>query len=85
VAEARIVVKGACLRGGINQIKIKIKISSQFTLSGSQGETDPSSTFKLEAGFLEQTLQRRGGRIWEHNHTLVLYLSSKAPLGSAQP
>ncbi len=43
------------------------------------------STFKLEAGFLEQTLQRRGGRIWEHNHTLVLYLSSKAPLGSAQP
>jgi hypothetical protein len=43
------------------------------------------SAFKLEAGFLEQTLQRRGGRIWEHNHTLVLYLSSKAPLGSAQP
>jgi hypothetical protein len=36
--------------------------------------------FRLEAGFMEQTVQRRGGRIWEHNHTLALYLVSNSPL-----
>jgi hypothetical protein len=31
---------------------------------------------RLEVGFLEQTLQRRGGKIWEHNHTIGLWLYS---------
>jgi len=43
------------------------------------------NAFRLEAGFLEQTVQRRLGRIWEHNHTFVIYLSSNAALGSAAP
>jgi len=41
--------------------------------------------FKVEAGFMEQTIQRRLGRIWEHNHTLAIYLASNAPFGSAAP
>jgi hypothetical protein len=31
---------------------------------------------KVEFGFMEQTIQRRGGKIWEHNHTPVLWLLS---------
>lgn len=40
--------------------------------------------FRLEAGFMEQTLQRRGGHIWEHNHTLALYLLSSTPFFGAE-
>jgi len=36
---------------------------------------------KFEFGFLEQTLQRRGGLIFEHNHTLQFAIFSKLPLG----
>lgn len=36
---------------------------------------------RLEAGFMEQTLQRRGGNIWEHNHTFTVWLMSKWPFG----
>jgi len=39
--------------------------------------------FRLEAGFLEQTLQRRFGRIWENNHTVAIYLFSNAPFGGS--
>ncbi|MFY7818834.1 MAG: DUF2490 domain-containing protein [Akkermansiaceae bacterium] len=38
-----------------------------------------NTTTKLEAGFMEQTLQRRGGKIWEHNHTPVIWLVSTHP------
>ncbi len=34
---------------------------------------------RIEIGFLEQTLQRRGGLIWEHNHTLQLAVFSRLP------
>jgi hypothetical protein len=30
----------------------------------------------LEVGFLEQTLQKRGGVNWEHNHTVAVWLTS---------
>jgi hypothetical protein len=40
-------------------------------------------TNRLEAGFLEQTLQRRGGNIWENNHTLAIWWLSKTPFGSS--
>ncbi len=33
-------------------------------------------TTRLELGFMEQTIQRRGGNIWEHNHTIVLWMFS---------
>lgn len=36
---------------------------------------------KFEVGFMEQTLQRRGGLIFEHNHTLQVAIYSKLPLG----
>jgi hypothetical protein len=35
---------------------------------------------RVEIGFLEQTLQRRGGAVWENNHTLTVMLMSKWPL-----
>lgn len=35
-----------------------------------------NDTTKVELGFMEQTIQRRGGKIWEHNHTGVLWLMS---------
>jgi len=41
-----------------------------------------SPNVRLEVGFTEQTLQRRGGNIWEHNHTLSVALFSKAPFGN---
>jgi hypothetical protein len=34
----------------------------------------------LEVGFLEQTLQKRGGVNWEHNHTVAVWLTSNAAL-----
>jgi hypothetical protein len=36
---------------------------------------------RLEVGFMEQTLQRRGGAIWENNHTLSVWLTSRWPFG----
>lgn len=30
----------------------------------------------IEVGFLEQTLQKRGGVNWEHNHTVAVWLTS---------
>ena len=35
---------------------------------------------RLEMGYMEQTVRRRGGQIREDNHTLTVWLSSKAPL-----
>lgn len=40
-----------------------------------------TDTTRLEIGFMEQTLQRRGGNIWENNHTASVWLTSKLPLG----
>lgn len=37
---------------------------------------------RLEVGFMEQTVQRRGGQIWEHNHTISIWLMSKWPFGA---
>ena len=34
---------------------------------------------KLEVGFLEQTLQKRGGQNWENNHTISVWLTSNLP------
>ncbi len=36
---------------------------------------------RLELGFLEQTLQRRGGVIFEHNHTLQVIINCRLPFG----
>jgi hypothetical protein len=36
---------------------------------------------KLEVGFMEQTVQRLGGEIWENNHTVTVWLTSKLPFG----
>ena len=38
-----------------------------------------TATSRLEVGWLEQTLQRRGGAIWENNHTLSVWITSKWP------
>lgn len=38
-------------------------------------------TTKLEIGFMEQTVQRRGGVVWENNHTAAVWLMSKWPFG----
>jgi hypothetical protein len=35
----------------------------------------------LEIGFLEQTVQRRGGTYFEHNHTLQVAIYSRLPFG----
>ena len=40
-----------------------------------------TDTTRLEVGFLEQTIQRRGGTIWENNHTVAVWLTSKLPFG----
>lgn len=37
---------------------------------------------RAEFGFLEQTLQRRGGGIFEHNHTLQVSITSRLPFGN---
>jgi hypothetical protein len=34
---------------------------------------------RLETGFMEQTVKRRGGQNWENNHTLSVWLSSNLP------
>jgi hypothetical protein len=36
---------------------------------------------RVELGFLEQTLQKRGGKVWEHNHTVALWITSRWPFG----
>jgi hypothetical protein len=38
-----------------------------------------NDTTRLELGFMEQTIQRRGGAIWENNNTVVLWLMSNHP------
>lgn len=38
-----------------------------------------SDTTRLEIGFMEQTVQRRGGMVWENNHTISVWLMSKWP------
>lgn len=40
-----------------------------------------SGTTRLEVGYMEQTLRRRGGQIREDNHTLAVWLMSKWPFG----
>jgi hypothetical protein len=42
------------------------------------GRNLPHQT-RVEVGFMEQTLQRRGGAIFEHNHTLQIAIFSKLP------
>jgi hypothetical protein len=39
-----------------------------------------SDTTRLEIGFMEQTVQRRGGNVWENNHTVTVWLTSKWPI-----
>ena len=34
---------------------------------------------RFEAGFMEQTIQRRGGLLFEHNHTLMFAIDSRMP------
>jgi hypothetical protein len=34
---------------------------------------------KLEVGFLEQTVHKRGGQNWENNHTISVWLTSNLP------
>lgn len=34
---------------------------------------------RLEVGFMEQTLQRRGGQVFENNHTIQFTVNSKIP------
>lgn len=36
---------------------------------------------RAEIGFLEQTIQRRGGMIFEHNHTLQFIINCRLPFG----
>ena len=40
-----------------------------------------TDTSRLEVGLMEQTIQRRGGQIWENNHTISVWLLSKWPFG----
>lgn len=40
-----------------------------------------TTTTKLEIGYMEQTVQRRGGAVWENNHTISVWLMSKWPFG----
>jgi len=36
---------------------------------------------RFEIGFMEQTLQQRNGRVFEHNHTLQVAIYSRLPFG----
>jgi len=36
---------------------------------------------RIEIGFMEQTVQHRDGRVFEHNHTLQVAIYSKLPVG----
>ncbi len=38
-------------------------------------------TTRLEVGYMEQTIQRRGGDKWEANHTACIWLMSNWPFG----
>jgi hypothetical protein len=38
-----------------------------------------ASHLRLETGYLEQSLQKRGGKNWEHNHTFSVWVSSNLP------
>lgn len=40
-----------------------------------------SDTTRLEIGYMEQTVRRRGGNIREDNHTITVWLMSKWPFG----
>lgn len=44
------------------------------------GRQLPKQT-RLEIGFMEQTLQQRNGRVFEHNHTLQVAIYSRLPFG----
>lgn len=37
---------------------------------------------RVELAFMEQTLQRRGGLIYEHNHTIQIIITSRLPFGN---
>jgi hypothetical protein len=40
-----------------------------------------TDTTRVEIGYMEQTLNRRGGSIREDNHTITVWLISKWPFG----
>jgi hypothetical protein len=44
-----------------------------------------TDTTRLEVGFMEQTLRRRGGNIREDNHTITVWLTSKWPFAKTTP
>jgi hypothetical protein len=39
-----------------------------------------NETTELKIGFMEQTVQRRGCNVWEDNHTITVWLTSKWPI-----
>jgi len=61
---------GNILKNHFDQNRAFIGIGRQF-----------SADTRLEVGFMEQTIQRRGGDKWENNHTPSIWLTSKLPLG----
>jgi hypothetical protein len=38
-----------------------------------------NASTRIELGYMHQTIHRRGGQVWENNHTLVCYLISTQP------
>ena len=44
-----------------------------------------SASTRVEFGYMEQTVYRRGGSIREDNHTLTLWVTSKWPFARASP
>jgi hypothetical protein len=44
-----------------------------------------TATTRLEIGYMEQTIFRRGGSIREDNHTIAVWLTSKWPFGKSSP
>ncbi len=42
-----------------------------------------TDTTRVEVGFLEQTVHRRFGTIWENNHTLCVWVLSRWPFGKS--
>ena len=61
---------GNILKNHFDQNRAFIGIGRQF-----------SADTRLEVGFMEQTIQRRGGDKWENNHTPSIWLTSKMPFG----
>jgi len=61
---------GNILKNHFDQNRAFIGIGHQF-----------SADTRLEVGFMEQTIQRRGGDKWENNHTPSIWLTSKMPFG----